>query len=366
MNEFPYYEFSGSPEQIGQQHGEQVRELVHQHLAMATEKLRRADIGEPEQRRRARLYMPYIEEYAPKFAAEIKGLATGANISVEEAYMLQLRAELQTTSFDAEGSEAAAEAREMIANECTTFAISGDVTADGIPIAGQNADLPAPTRELGIVMKITHDDDRPDILMLTPAGQISYIGISGSKMAAFANFINTTGWRAGYPRYLFSRTALEENSVANARKRLAPIRRASSRNLIVMDGNGDAVDLELAVEREGVIEQKNGVIAHSNHFLSPDVQDEEQAKGDRLQNSCTRYERMTELIESKRGSITLEDTMTFFRDREHAPDAICRHEGDGPTDYMTFASVIARPSTGELYVAPGPPDQHEYTRYTLN
>ena len=28
---------------------------------------------------------------------------------------------------------------------------------------------------------------------------------------------------------------------------------------------------------------------------------------------------------------------------------------------MTFASVIARPSVGELYVAPGPPDQHEYT-----
>jgi len=74
---------------------------------------------------------------------------------------------------------------------------------------------------------------------------------------------------------------------------------------------------------------------------------------------------MTELIDSKRGSITVEDTMSFFRDREHAPDAICRHEGDGPGDYVTFASVIARPSVGELYVAPGPPDRHEYQRYTL-
>jgi isopenicillin-N N-acyltransferase-like protein len=333
---------------------------------MATGKLRAAGIDGPEQRRRARLYIPYIEEYAPKFAREIKGLAQGADITVEEAYMLQLRAELQTTDFDAEGSQAAAEAREMIANECTTFAISGDVTADGIPIAGQNADLPAPTLELGIVMKITHDDDRPDILMLTPAGQISYIGISGNKLAAFANFINTTGWRAGYPRYLFSRTVLEQDSIASARARLAPIRRASSRNLIVMDGTGDAVDLELAVDCEGVIEPRNGVIAHSNHFLAPEVQDEEQAKGDRLQTSCTRYERMTELIESKRGSITVEDTMNFFRDRAHAPDAICRHEGDGPSDYMTFASVIARPSIGELYVAPGPPDQNAYTRYALN
>ena len=327
MSEFPYFEFSGSPDEIGRQHGEQVRDLVHQHLAMATGKLSAAGIDREESRRRAGLYMPYIRDYAPKFAREIEGLAEGANISIEEAYMLQLRAELQTTDFAEEGSATAAEAREAIANECTTFAISGEVTADGIPIAGQNADLPAPTRDLGIIMKISHDDDRPDILMLTPAGQISYIGISGNRMAAFANFINTTGWRAGYPRYLFSRTALEEDSVDSARKRLAPIRRASSRNLIVMEESGYALDFELAVERQGVIEQEEGVITHANHFVSPDVLDEEQAKGDRLRNSCTRQDRMSELIEGKRGSVTLEDTMSFFRDRANEPDAICRYEG---------------------------------------
>ncbi|MEZ4521132.1 MAG: C45 family peptidase [Thermomicrobiales bacterium] len=365
MSGFPYFAFAGSPVEIGRQHGEQARDLIHQHIEMATGKLRAAGIDADESRRRAALYMPYIQQYTPKFAEELTGLAEGANITIEEAYMLQLRAELQTTDFDAEGSEAAAEAREAIANECTTFAIAGELTADGVPIAGQNADLPAPTRELGVVMKVTPDDGRPEILMLTPAGQISYIGISGNGMAAFANFINTTGWRAGFPRYFLSRTALEEDSVADARKRLASMRRASSRNLILMGRDGDAVDLELAVEREGVIEPENGVITHANHFCSPAVLDEEQAKGDRLKNSCTRHERMRELIESKRGSITVDDTIEFFRDRAHAPDAICRHEGDGPGDYMTFASVIARPSLGELYVAPGPPDKHEYTRYAL-
>jgi isopenicillin-N N-acyltransferase-like protein len=184
-------------------------------------------------------------------------------------------------------------------------------------------------------------------------------------MAAFANFINTGGWRAGFPRYLLSRTALEHDSIAAARARLAGIQRASSRNLILMERNGDAIDLELAVVREGIIEPKDGVIAHANHFVSPDVLDEEQAKGDRLANSCTRHARMAELIDERKGSITLEDTMRFFRDRTNAPDAICRYEGDGPGDYMTFASVIARPSAGELYVAPGPPDQNEYARYEL-
>lgn len=365
---FPYFEFAGSPHEIGYQHGSQARELVHRHLKMALGKLAAAGVDHAEARRRAELYMPHIERHTPKFARELEGLAEGAGIEVADAYILQLRAELQTTNFDAAGGDSAAEAREReaIANECTTFAISGEVTADGVPIAGQNADLPAPTCELGIVMRVTPDDGRPELLMLTPAGQISYIGINDRGMAVFANFINTAGWRPGFPRYLLSRTILEHDSIATARQRLARIERASSRNVVIMQGDGQAIDLELAVEREGVIEPDEGVITHANHFVAPEVVDEEQARGDRLANSCTRHERMRELIESKRGAITVEDTMTFFRDRANAPDAICRYEGDGPDDYMTFASVIARPSVGELFVAPGPPDQHEYTRYAFD
>lgn len=364
--EFPYFEFGGAAREIGFQHGSQVRNLVHQHLQMALDKLSAVGVVHGEARRRARLYQPFIERYTPLFADELAGLAVGAGIAPEDAYILQLRAELQTDLSEGAEPVAAVQAREAIANECTTFAISGNQSADGLPIAGQNADLPAPTRELGIVMKVRPDDGRPALLMLTPAGQISYIGINDRGMAAFANFINTGGWRAGFPRYLLSRTALEHDSIAAARARLAVIRRASSRNLILMERGGAAVDLELAVAREGVIEPHNGVIAHANHFVSPDMLDEEQARGDRLANSCTRQARMAEMIDERRGSITLEDTMRFFRDRANAPDAICRHEGDGPGDYMTFASVIARPSVGELYVAPGPPDRHEYKRYELS
>ncbi len=363
---FPYFELSGSPHEIGFQHGKKAGVLVQQHLDMALGKLAAAGIDHEEARRRAALYIPHIEQHTPKFSLELEGLARGAGIQVTDAYILQLRAELRTTGPDGVEPASAAMRREAIANECTTFAVSGDVTGDGIPIAGQNADLPAPTRDLGIVVKITPDDGRPTLLMLTPAGQISYIGINDRGLAVFANFINTTGWRPGFPRYLLSRTILELDSIAAARERISTIERASSRNVIIMDRDGDAVDLELAVEREGVVNPDRGVIAHANHFIAPEVLDEEQAQGDRLVNSCTRLERMRELIEESRGSVTLQDTMEFFRDRSNAPDAICRYEGDGPGDYMTFASVIARPSLGELYVAPGPPDQHEYARYTLD
>jgi predicted choloylglycine hydrolase len=362
--QFPYFEFSGSNREIGRQHGRQAGELVHQHLRMALGKLEAKGVDHETARLRAGLYIPFIERHAPHFAEELVGLAEGAEVTAEDAYILQLRAELAVAPGE-DGTEEAAMAREALAHECTTFTIAGQHTADGVPIAGQNADLPEGTRDLGIVMKVTPDDN-PALLMITPAGQISYIGINDQGMAVFANFLNTGNWRAGFPRYLLSRTVLEHDSIDAALARLATIPRASSRNVLMMERSGNAVDLELAVEREARLDPVDGIIAHSNHFVARELHDCETSTPDRLQNSCLRLDRMTELIRAESGSITPETTMGFCRDRANAPDAICRRPGDGPGDYITFASVIARPSEGEMWVAVGPPDDHEYIHYSFN
>lgn len=363
MQQFPYFEFSGSNREIGRQHGKLAGDLVHKHLGMALGKLAAKDVDHELARRRAGLYVPFIQEFSPHFAEELEGLAGGAGISVEDAYILQLRAELAVAPEE-DGTEEAAMAREAMAHECTTFTISGKHTADGVPIAGQNADLPAGTRDVGMVMKVT-PDDRPGILMVTPAGQISYIGINDQGMAVFANFLNTGNWRAGYPRYLLSRSVLEHDTIDAALTKLATIPRASSRNVLMMERSGKAVDVELAVERDARIDPDDGILAHSNHFVAGELSNCEMSTPDRLNNSCLRLDRMTEMIVADSGSITPARTMDYFRDRTNAPDAICRHLGDGPGDYITFASVIARPSEGEMWVAVGPPDEFEYTRYSF-
>jgi isopenicillin-N N-acyltransferase like protein len=362
--QFPFYEFSGSNREIGRQHGQLAGDLVHQHLNMALGKLEAKGVDHAIARERARLYIPFIEKHAPHFAEELTGLAEGAEFSVEDAYILQLRAELAVAP-DEDGTEEAAMAREVMAHECTTFAISGKHTADGVPIAGQNADLPAGTRDVGIVMSV-RPDNHPSLLMLTPAGQISYIGINDQGMSVFANFLNTGNWRAGFPRYLLSRSVLEHDSISAALARLSVIPRASSRNVLMMERSGNSVDIEMAVEREARIEPQDGVLAHSNHFVAEELHDCETSTPDRMNNSCLRLDRMTEMILADSGTITPERTMEYCRDRENAPDAICRHHGDGPADYITFASVIARPSRGEMWVAVGPPDQYDYTRYSFD
>ena len=365
MDPFPYYEFAGSNLDIGRQHGRLAGEHVNRHLNMALGKLAARDVDHALARQRSAAYMPYIQRHAPHFAEELRGLAEGAEISEEDAYILQLRAELAVNPGVEMDAVEAARAREAIAHECTTFAVSGALTADGQPLAGQNADLPAGTRDVAIVARV-QPDDKPGFLMLLPAGQISYIGINDRGLGVFANFLNTDGWRPGFPRYLLSRTVLEHGSIDGALDRLATIPRASSRNVLIVDGEGNSISMEYAVDTEGRLDPEDGLLAHTNHFADPAVVECERAEDDRLANSCTRLERMRELLEADRGSLTPERVMRAFRDRAHAPDAICRRLGDGPGDYITFASVIARPSSGEAWIAPGPPDQYSYTHYALD
>jgi hypothetical protein len=58
---------------------------------------------------------------------------------------------------------------------------------------------------------------------------------------------------------------------------------------------------------------------------------------------------------------------SILRDRTCHPDTLCRMPGDDPeSDVITFASVIAEPTEGRLWVAVGPPNENEYQRHEFS
>lgn len=357
---FPFYRFSGTHREIGHQYGKTCEALIRRHLELVRNRLRtNFDVPSNVVEEIALKYQPYIEKYAPFLAEEIQGLSEGAEITLGEAYLLQVRAELNHYF--------------MPHNECTTFAIDSNGTVDGAPIIGQNADLPAFYKEIGVVIEFVPDEG-PAHLMLTPAGQISYIGINNKGLGVFANYINCEGWREGLPRYMFSRTALNTESVEEATEVLSKVYRGSARNVIMLDKNDGMVDIELTPTKVGRIEPKNGILAHSNHFISTDLLDEERATGKKLKNSQLRLSRMTQLLEENYGKLSVEKMQEILRDRENYPNCICQTPGDEShqapgektQDVITFASVIAEPTKGQLWIAIGPPDQYEYKRYSFS
>jgi hypothetical protein len=355
---FPFYTFKGSHFEIGKQFGEACAERIHLHLELAQSRLEQKQ-GIPRAHALANAYRfePFVASAAPFFVEEIRGVAAGAGITIEEAWLLQLRAEL--------GVIPAEKIQDEPGDECTSYAVLGEATSDGHPLAGQNADLPSFYGSLGVVVELVFDD-MPKVLMLTPAGQVSYLGINERGMGAFANYLTCDGWRVGFPRYLLSRLALTKETVGEALTVIRGVERASSRNLMLIDGQGTAVDLETTPTRDAEIHPVNGMIAHANHYDSPELADEERASPEYLPNTRTRGATMRRLLDEHRGSLNPETMQAILRDRSSYPDCLCRVDSDNPQhDSMTFASLIAQPTQGQMWVAVGPPHEHEYVKYAF-
>lgn len=364
--------FRGTHRDIGVQHGTACRGLVTEHLRTALRRLDRAGVPRPDALRAALEYRPYVQEYAPGLDAEITGLAEGAGVSLAEAYLLQLRAEVSAELLGAPDT----------ANECTTFAALPEATATGTGLAGQNADLPALYRRFMVVLRILPDRG-PGVLMATPAGQVSYIGINDTGMAAFGNFLHCDGWGRGFPRYLLTRFALGFPDVATAHTALRALPRASSRNLMLLDssggpGGGEAVDFENTPRRNAALHPSDGLLAHANHYLAPELLDEERAGAADLANSRVRQTRMEQLLRKQHGRLAPEVMSEIMRDRSDGADSLSVEPGDGhgrmdgaaegadgDERHSTVASVIAEPARRRIWVAPGPPSQSGYTEYSF-
>lgn len=356
---FSFYRFKGSHSEIGRQHGEACRDLIKIHLELVVTRLQKKHLLPLEVILKETLkYRKYVQRFSPFLDDEIVGIAKGANISIEEAYLLQVRAEMNRYFKGG--------------NECTTFALAPEATEKKTTIIGQNADLPEFYSSIAIIKEVVPDEGK-STLMLTPAGQVSYIGINSAGLGIFANFLECDGWGEGYPRYLLSRLALTHDSVESAVENIRNIDRASSRNLIMSDRNGEIINLETTVTRDELLKPTDGILAHANHYLAPSLLDEERSKGASLNNSKIRQKQMEKLLKEKKGNINVEMMQEILRDRENYPNCLCQipgdegmqAPGDDGGDIVTFASVIAEPTEGRMWVAMGPPNEYEYKKYSL-
>ena len=132
----------------------------------------------------------------------------------------------------------------------------------------------------------------------------------------------------------------------------------------MLDAAGRAADLETTPTRDGRLEPENGLLAHSNHYVHADLAGEERSPEKAVANSRVRLRQMRELLAANRGELDAERMQTIMRDRTCYPDTLCRMPGDDPeSDTITFASVIAEPSAGRVWVAVGPPNENPYVRH---
>lgn len=357
-NFYKQYVFQGSPREVGRQYGETFKEDVREHIELTYELAAHVS-GSNEEKviETTRLFQPYIEKYAPDFMTEIQGISEGAGIKLEEALLPQVRQEV--VYFGQYGGSG---------NECTSYAVGTTYTADGKVYSGQNADLAGDFESVSNVVTFAVEN-KPKIMMLVPAGQISYIGINDRGLGLNCNFLPCNGWRIGFPRYLISRFLLEAGDIDRARSRMRSIKeRASSRNLLLTNNKGEFINFEMTPDRIAGLEVR-GKFVHSNHFLDPSMREFEGSDELEMIDSRWRLERLDHLIEENKGMITETKIKEMLRDHEMDKEtgkfSICTHASKETDGYHTFASVINNLTDGTMSIAKGNPCKAEYKTYSF-
>ena len=327
---FPLIEVSGTSYEMGYQHGAQVKELVHKYL-LWIDKL----TGKPRDVlcRNALRFLPQLEALSPALVEEIKGLAEGAGISFEEALLCQARAEAAQDGPD-EG--------------CSAFALTGEATADGHALAGQNQDLQPEYSDVAILLHLKPTDGRPRVLLFTSAGQLGYAGMNSAGMAHFANALYNCPWRQGLPHYPLKRVALEQTTFDGIRKVITENPTCSAGNMVMCDGQDGILDVE--IRADGVAEfadDRPDAILHTNHYLASEFQEHEDGH---LKDSFARLERIRKLVHARYGEITVDVMKEILADHEGDPAGICRH---GERGMHSVSGYIAEPAQGVLHVRRG-------------
>jgi len=351
MRWFQHHRLQGTPREVGRQHGEALRSMIRAHLELIyTQGAQRSNLVPETARRWALAFGPMIGDAAPHFLEEIEGVAEGAGIERAEALLLQVRQEVaHVARFGA------------VDLECTSFAVSGPYTRAGTTFAGQNADLAGGIEAFSAVLTFAVTG-KPAVMMLVPAGQISYLGISSEGLSADANFLRSAGWRTGFPRYLLTRLAIEQPTLKAAVDAALTPRRASSRNLLLADRTGAMVDIETTAQEHGLA-WGDGCLVHANHHVLPGMGGHETATAEELHNSGCRQDRIAALMEEHRGRIDATVLKTVLRDHANRPHSICAHPGERVS--YSFASIVSDLEAGAMEVAVGPPCEHDYVRYEV-
>jgi isopenicillin-N N-acyltransferase-like protein len=339
---------TGDPYEVGRRHGEARAQALR---AFVDDSLCRLNLLLPEPVTVAGLaptiaaYDKAVSAAVPRLAEEITGLADGIGIDRDLALLLQLRREiLGYRKIPARG-------------DCTTYAQAG-----ALPVLAQTVDLNGDLDDQISVLDITSTGSSRQVLLLSFAGLLGYLGINSDGLGVGLNLVLGGEWRPGVPPYLAIRHVLDSaGSVDEAVEVLRELPLASSRSFMLCDATKtvwvEALDGELRwVEGEQA--------AHTNHYLHPDLAAHDQINVFAGNSSRRRLDAcQAGLAELSAEPGAVADVERHFALMSTPP--ICVSAVGDIRQERTVAAVVLLPSRGELHIRPGDPSLSGTRRFAL-
>lgn len=364
-DEFPLFDLAGSPAEIGFQYGRQAGDYIRRSIEIYQDAFAQKNVSWERAREVAHDFMPQIERYDSILCAEMRSIADGAELPVEEIVAINARTELLY------GQKPLAPAGpDADADGCTGAVALPGATAEGRLIHGQNWDWRDECTETAVVLRI-EPEEGPKILTFVEAGLLARCGFNSAGVAVTANFLQTdTGYGAsGIPQPFIRRRILMSLSLAEAMREVFDAPRAFANNLMLSHRDGECIDFETTPEEVFWLQPENGLLVHANHFVSvparAKVRDVEVEKNT---DSLYRHRRVRAYLEERVGKLTVEDFKAAFADRFGAPRAVCRSPitGPGGKTSSTVATVIMDTTLRTMWIAKKPYESRHFKEYALN
>ena len=141
----------------GRTYGEAAADQINRAIDFyAASFLRKSGLQWPDLRDAAPHWVPLVAAYAPDLLEEMRGIAAGADVGLEDILLLNGRGELnQGNAFAAAGVPGAVAPKDELAEGCTTFAVLPDATGNGHMVVGQNWDWREAVADTLVVLRIT-------------------------------------------------------------------------------------------------------------------------------------------------------------------------------------------------------------------
>ncbi|CCH44556.1 Acyl-coenzyme A:6-aminopenicillanic-acid-acyltransferase 40 kDa form [Wickerhamomyces ciferrii] len=346
----PYLKVSGTPYEIGFQHGVFASKQIHRAIEIYSKLYKDAQNVDWElARSRASRYEEPIKSKYPEIWEELEGISKGAGLETLDILALNTRSEITLVK---------------ISDGCTALAQRNKST--GEVWVGQNWDWIPEIDEATFFLEV-EQPDKPSILILAEAGIIGKYGFNSAGVGAMLNAIpsNQVSFD-GLPVHFALRKALEQKSVNDALVYLENNKVSSSANFLLADPK-TYLTLEVSPLGNKVIEadEKTGAVWHTNHFLDKDLE-QSLSTGEPILSSFERLDRVKELTDPDADA-----NYDVFRERlsdiENSPHGICRigTGGTGLSGCVTLYTIVINTNKKEGIITLGRPSDKSLQKYKL-
>lgn len=308
---------TGSPYEIGYQHGQALRVLVD---AMVRYELRRHVHSAPPALNQDAV-LARVRGVAPALLEELEGIADGSGLPFEQLLEVNLQ----------------------VLHYCTVIAFNH---SDIGPLLGKNLDFPAYAYQ---VLFTIQPEEGHAMTCVSCAGSVaSYGGINtaGLAMGHAVVPLDEDPKDGGLPVAFLRRLVLQH--CATVPEAIAFVSEhdawRAGDNLLFLDQSGEAAVIELSPGKQRVLQPVGGTIWCTNCFVRPDL-----ATG--AEEARQRYRYIEEVLRAERPALT----------RALMRRLLSSHDGQAPLCRdTTQLSFVAHPASGRLEVADGYPCQVGY------